>query len=361
MTANDAQLAPLFEAHSDYDVRVQQARQLRRLLFEHDWGRVGWPTEAGGIGGTALHRAIVQDELYRAGWPGPAVFEHLEIIAPTLLKYGQQEFVTAVLPEFLKGSQTWSQGFSEPEAGSDLASLRTPAVLDGDEFVVTGNKIWTSWSHYARWCLALVRTGTPEQRHRGLTMIAIDLESPGVDVRPIRQANGTNELAEVWFDDVRVPRSRLIGEINGGWAVALYLLARERGTASWLKQGAFRQRLISSAKQMREDNDRQLGNVALQIAGVRAAAVALLMRDAAGHDLGPEAAFNKLLATRTEQELFNLLRDVDGVRVAMPSDSPEDSLLEQEYLFSRIVTIYGGSQQMQLITVARHILGLQNA
>jgi alkylation response protein AidB-like acyl-CoA dehydrogenase len=304
---------------------------------------------------------VIHDELYRVGWPGPAVFEHLEIIAPTLVRFGSPEFVARALPHFLDGSQTWAQGFSEPEAGSDLASLRTRADLDGTEFVVNGHKIWTSWAKWSRWCLALVRTGTVDQRHRGLTMMAIDLHAPGVDVRPITQANGTDELAEVWFTDVRVPRDQLVGEIGGGWTVALYLLARERGTLSWLKQGGYRQRLAASAKSMREDSDRQLGEVVLQIAGVRAAAAALLARDAAGVELGPEAAFNKLLMTRTEQNLFNLLRDVDGVRTALPGDAAEDVLLQQEYLFSRIVTVYGGSRQMQLITVARHILGLDDA
>jgi alkylation response protein AidB-like acyl-CoA dehydrogenase len=361
MTANEAQLAPLFATHRDYDERVKAARELRRLLFDHDWGRVGWPQQIGGLGGDGLHRAVLHDELYRAGWPGPAVFEHLEIIAPTLVEFAEPEFAAAVLPHFLDGSRSWAQGFSEPEAGSDLASLRTRGVLDGDDVVVTGNKIWTSWSKYAHWCLALVRTGTPEQRHRGLTMIAIDLNSPGVDVRTIRQANGTDELAEVWFDAVRVPRSQLIGEIGGGWEVALYLLARERGTSSWLRQGAFRQRLGDSAKNMDENLDRQLGDVVLQIAGVRAAAATLLTHEAAGRQLGPEAAFNKLLMTRTEQNLFNLLRDLDGVPTAQPGHNDEHAVLQQEYLFSRIVTIYGGSQQMQLITVARHILGLRNA
>jgi alkylation response protein AidB-like acyl-CoA dehydrogenase len=360
MTASSAELAPLLTAQSDYDSRVRDARALRRLLYEHDWGRAGWPEVAGGIGGTILHRAVVTEELFRAGWTGPTVFEHLEIVAPTLVRFAPRDFVTSVLPSFLDGSKAWSQGFSEPEAGSDLASLRTRAVRDGDDYVVNGAKIWTSWSKWADWCLALVRTGTPEERHRGLTMIAIDLSSPGVDVRPIRQANGTDELAEVHFADVRVPATQVVGEAGRGWAVAMFLLAHERGTLSWLRHCAFRQWLAPSTKRMREDSDRQLGAVVLQLAGVRAAAAELLDRAAHGAELGPEAAFNKLLMTRTEQSLFDLLREVDGLRIALPGDTPEEVLQQQEYLFSRIVTIYGGSQQMQLITVARHILGLHD-
>jgi alkylation response protein AidB-like acyl-CoA dehydrogenase len=360
MTGRQTELTPLLMVHSDYDTRVRESRALRRLLFDHGWGRVGWPRGAGGLGGTILHRAVVHEELFRAGWTGPTVFEHLEIVAPTLVRFAAPEFVASVLPDFLDGSRAWSQGFSEPESGSDLAALRTRAERDGDDFVVNGAKIWTSWSKWADWCLALVRTGTAAERHRGLTMIAIDLNSPGVEVRPIRQANGTEELAEVHFADVRVPAGQVVGEVGRGWAVAMFLLAHERGTLSWLRHCAFRQWLTPSTKLMREDSDRQLGDVVLQLAGVRAAAGELLARAAGGAELGPEAAFNKLLMTRTEQNLFNLLREADGVRIALPGDSPEDVLQQQEYLFSRIVTIYGGSQQMQLITVARHVLGLHD-
>jgi alkylation response protein AidB-like acyl-CoA dehydrogenase len=354
---HDTELAPLLAPYSDYDRRVEQARGLRKLLAEHGWGRYGWPESVGGLGGTIVHRGIVYEELFRAGWTGPLIFEHLEIIAPTLARFAAPEFAARVLPDFIDGSKAWSQGFSEPESGSDLASLRTRAELDGDEYVITGSKIWTSWSKWADWCLALVRTGTADDRHRGLSMIAIDLNSAGVEVRAITQANGTDELAEVAFDSVRVPRSQLVGEVGAGWGVAMFLLAHERGTLSWLKHCSYRQQLLASAKSMREDHDRQVGEIALQIAGVRAAAANLLGRAAAGVQLGADAAFNKLLTTRTEQNLHNLLRDTEGIRIAMPGDSA-DVLLQQEYLFSRIVTIYGGSQQMQLITIARHILDL---
>jgi alkylation response protein AidB-like acyl-CoA dehydrogenase len=361
MTASADELAPLLAHRSDFDERVAAARTLRAVLVRSGFGRVGWPVRFGGLGGTVLSRAAIYEELFRAGWPGPAVFEHLEIIAPTLVRYAAPEFAGSVLPGFLEGSQTWAQGFSEPEAGSDLASLRTRAEVTEDGFVVTGTKIWTSWAAYARWCLVLVRTGTREERHRGLTMLAVDLRAPGVQVRPIRQANGTEELAEVVFQDVPVPGGRVVGEVGGGWQVALFLLARERGTLSWLKQGAFGQRLRRVAPRMRPEHDRQLGDVVLQLAGLRATAGALLARDAAGQELGPEAAFAKLLMSRTEQHLFDLLRDVDGIATALPGTSEEDLLVQQEYLFSRIVSVYGGSQQMQLTTVARRLLGLRDA
>jgi len=361
ISRNESRLAPLCVPQPDYDRRVESARALRRLLWDEGWGRVGWPAAYGGLDGTLVHRAVVYEELYRAGWTGPTIFEHVEIIAPTLVHYGRPEFVAGVLPGFVDGSSAWAQGFSEPEAGSDLASLRTRAVRDGDDFVVNGGKIWTTWAKYADWCLALVRTGTAEERHRGLTMIAIDLRSPGVTVRPIRQANGMEELAEVTFVDVRVPAGNLVGEVGRGWRVAMYLLARERGTLSWLRHCGMRARLARALKTMPDDTDRQVGELALQIAGVRAAAATLLRRAGEGEELGPEAAFNKLLMTRTEQNLYNLLRDVEGFRMALPDGDADQLLLQQDYLFSRIVTVYGGSQQMQLITVAKHILGLADA
>jgi alkylation response protein AidB-like acyl-CoA dehydrogenase len=353
-----AEVAPLLAPGSDFDVRVDAARRLRRLLWDTGWARYGWPDLVGGAGGTSLHRAVVTEELFRAGWTGPTVFEHLEIIAPTLVKHARPEFAAEVIPDFLSGDRAWAQGFSEPEAGSDLASLRTRADVDGDELVINGAKIWTTWAKYADWCLALVRTGTTEQRHRGLTMVALRLDSPGVVVRPLLQGNGIEELAEVAFTDVRVPITQVIGDIGTGWRVALYLLARERGTLSWLRHCGYRERIAESAASLDPNFDRQLGDVVVQTAGVRAAAATLVTRDGAGEELGPVAAYNKLLMTRTEQEMFNMLRDAHGAVLAAPGSGPEDELLRQEYLFSRIVTIYGGSRQMQLMTIARHILGL---
>ena len=354
------ELGDLLDAGSDYDARVAAARKLRRVLWDNDWGRYGWPEQVGGRGGTSLHRAVVNERLFRRGWTGPTVFEHVEIIAPTLVAHATPEFASDVVPSFLDGSRSWAQGFSEPEAGSDLASLRTRAVVDGDELVVTGNKIWTTWAKYAHWCLALVRTGTAEERHRGLTLVAIDLTSHGVQVNPIKQGNGIEELAEVAFEDVRVPLGNVVGEVGGGWRVAMYLLARERGTLAWLRHGFLRQRLSEVGASAGPDIDRQLGALVLQTAGVRASAATLLAREARGEELGPLSAYSKLLMTRTEQSLYDFLRDVDGTPVAHPGSDAADVLLQQDYHFSRIVTVYGGSQQMQLITVAKHILGLGN-
>jgi alkylation response protein AidB-like acyl-CoA dehydrogenase len=355
---NSTELALLMAPHPDYETRVVAARSLQRILFDAGWSRFGWPTWVGGWGGTALHRGIVFEELSKLGWHGPAIFEHLEIIAPTLLEFGDTDFVAERFPRFLDGTQSWVQGFSEPDAGSDLASLRTRGVVDEDCVVVTGQKIWTSWAKWGHSCLALVRTGSVEDRHRGLTMVALDLESSGVDVRPIQQANGTYELAEVFFDKVRVPLNQIVGEIDGGWTVAMHLLAHERGTLAWFRHNQFRQRLAQGADASTSLEDASLGAAIVQLAGLRATAGRQLAVDAAGGSLGPTAAFTKLLMTRLEQQLYDVLLRIHGPRMGFGVGSADDQLLHQEYLFSRVVTIYGGTEQMQLMTLANRVLKL---
>jgi alkylation response protein AidB-like acyl-CoA dehydrogenase len=359
LDANLSEVSSLLAATVNFDERVAAARKLREILFESGWGRWGWPARVGGLGGSILHRAAIYEVLSAAGWHGPTIFEHLEIIGPTLVRYADSAYAAKVMPRFLDGTRAWAQAFSEPEAGSDLASLRTRAVRDGDEYIVTGRKLWTSWAKWSNNCIALVRTGTPEERHRGLTMLALDLDQPGVDIRPIKQANGTDELAEVSFDEVRVPAAQLIGQPGEGWQVAMYLLAHERGTLSWFRHCHFRYRLAEAGGRSTEPQDVVLGQLAVELAGLRAASMALIRADAVGATLGAASAYNKLLMTRFEQRLYDALRDLYGADITAPTDDAEAALLQQEYLFSRIVTVYGGSQEMQLTTIASHILGLR--
>ncbi|MFV0316465.1 MAG: acyl-CoA dehydrogenase family protein, partial [Microthrixaceae bacterium] len=166
----------------DFARRVEVMAALMASLWDAGWCRHGWPEHLGGLGGDIWHRAAMWEALARHGVPAMAVFEHTEVLAPTLAQFGPPGFVADALPAFLSGRELWAQGFSEPDAGSDLASLRTTAVRDGDEFVVNGAKIWTSWARYATWCLLLARTGSADSRHRGLTALIVDLRSPGVEV-----------------------------------------------------------------------------------------------------------------------------------------------------------------------------------
>jgi alkylation response protein AidB-like acyl-CoA dehydrogenase len=340
-----------------YAARVEAMSGLMAALHDARWSRYGWPEPLGGCGGTILHRAAMWSALAYHGLPGMALFEHLEILGPTLVAMARAPFVAQVLPRFLSGRELWSQGFSEPDAGSDLASIRTRAVWTGDGYRVTGRKIWTSWSRYATWCLVLARTGTPESRHRGVTALAVDLRSPGVEVRTIEQANGTDELAEVTFDDVFVPAERMVGAAERGWDVAMYILSHERGTFAWFRHGFLYTRLLEQLRYGREAGDRALGDALLDLAAVSATSYEALRTHSRGSTLGPRAAMTKLLLCEAERSVHDWMLSMDG-DLAVGVHDDETAVLRQDYLFSRIVTIYGGSQQMQLETVAKRVLDL---
>ena len=324
-------------------------------LYEAGWSRYGWPLEVGGFGGTIAHRAVMWEALARHGVASMALFEHLEILAPTLVAHGPTAFVAHALPSFLSGSELWAQGFSEPDAGSDLASLRTRATPDGDGFLITGRKIWTSWARYARWCLVLARTGPTESRHRGLTAFIVDLRAPGVEVSAIEQANGTDELAEVAFDGVYVGADRIVGELDGGWAIAMHILSHERGTFAWFRHCFLYQHLRACAEHASDRDERGLGEALLDLAAVTATAHAGVAAHSTGVTLGPKAAYTKLLLCVSEQAVNDCVLESEP-ELAVGAQTAEVALQRQDYLFSRIVTVYGGSQQMQLNTIAKQIL-----
>lgn len=338
--------------------RVELMSALMAALHDAGWSRFGWPEHLGGLGGSFLHRAAMWLSLANHGVPTMAVFEHLEVLAPTLAALGDAAFVGDVLPAFLAGRECWAQGFSEPEAGSDLASLRTRALAAGDGYSITGRKIWTSWARYATWCLVLARTGSVESRHRGLTAFAVDLRSPGVEVRAIEQANGTDELAEVTFDDVQVPGGRVIGDIDGGWKVAMHILSHERGTYAWFRHCFLNRDLLEHVPDAPGVSDHRVGDALLDLTAVSATSSAALRSHASGLTLGPRAAITKLLLCAAEQAVQDSIFDGDR-DLAVGTQTEDVAVLRQDYLFSRIVTVYGGSQQMQLETIANQLLELR--
>jgi len=341
----------------DHPERVEAMSELMAALYDAGWSRYGWAPLVGGCGGTITHRAALWESLARHGVPGMMLFEHLEILAPTLVAYGPTSFVAEALPAFLAGREFWAQGFSEPDAGSDLASLRTIAAADGDDFLITGRKIWTSWARYATWCLLLARTGDPDSRHRGLTAFIVDLRSPGIEVSPIAQSNGTDELTEVTFDGVAVGRDRIVGTVDGGWAVAMHILGQERGTFAWFRHCFLYQQLGACAVRGNGHNDRALGEALVDLAAVTATAYAGVLSHADGASLGPQAAYTKLLLCAGEQAVQDCILAGDS-DLAAGIQTAEVAKQRQEYLFSRIVTVYGGSQQMQLDTIAKQLLRL---
>ena len=338
--------------------RVDAMSVLLGALYHAGWARYGWPEDLGGLGGSILHRAAMWEALARHGVPSMALFEHLEVLGPTLVALGPPGLVRTLLPKFLAGEERWAQGFSEPNAGSDLADLRTRGVEVDGGFAVSGRKVWTSWAKYARWCLVLVRTGSADSRHRGLTALVVDLHDPRVEVSAIEQANGTDELAEVVFDEVFVPETHVIGAIGDGWQVAMHILGHERGTYAWFRHCFLNNHLAEHARRSIARSDAALGESMLDLVAVAAASAQALRTHQSGDLLGPHAAFTKLLLCNAEQHLFDWIRGIDATAVWLTTETGAHTSLQQDYLFSRIVTIYGGSQQMQLETIAKRILRL---
>jgi alkylation response protein AidB-like acyl-CoA dehydrogenase len=317
---------------------------------------------AGGLGGDERHRAVLYDELSAHGLPVPGQHLVMETLGPPTVRFAP-EVARTLFPGFLGGTEWWGQGFSEPEAGSDLASLRCRATREGDDYIVNGQKLWTSYGATARRLVCLVRTGTTESRHRGLSMLLIDVDTPGLQTRPIALASGREELAEVFFDSVRVPASRLIGEHDQGWAVAMYLLQFERGMYAWLTSTVLLQRLNTLRNQLRDRGIRRdgsavrLGNVYLDIVALRARSAQTVQRLAEGETIGPEASTDKILLGTAEQSLYDAARDLLGPLIDIGT-GPDLDTWRDEWWYSRAATILGGSAEVQRGIIADRVLKL---
>ena len=337
---------------------------LMRVLYDAGLGRYGMPVSAGGLGGDVRHWAVLFDELARAGITPTGQHSLLVTLAYPLAKFAPR-LAAAYLPEFLSGDGWWGQGFSESEAGSDLAALRCRATRQGDDYVISGHKIWTSHAETANRIFLLARTGTPESRHRGLSMILVDVDLPGVTVRPIKLASGRAELAECFFDDVHVPAGRLIGAEGEGWAVAMYLLQYERAAWAWLRAAVLLQRLrvlvglladgTATAPAASAAVSEVLGTVYLDLLSLRARSVDTVRRLAAGQTVGPEASADKLLLGACEQSVYDAARSLLGPRFLFGDACRQ---WREEWWYSRTTTVYGGSAEVQRGIIADRVLKL---
>lgn len=346
------------------DGLVHDAAVMARLNAD-GWNRYGWPEAVGGLGGNEIHRAVFYEELSHAMLPIPAQHWTLETLGPALLKFAP-DLAAAYLPGYLRGAEWWGQSFSEPESGSDLASLRTRAADDGaGGFVINGQKIWTSQGPTATRLLALVRTGTPESRHRGLTMIMIDADTPGVTIRPIALASGRRELAEVFFDDVRVDRRRVVGEVDGGWAVAMHLMQYERGMYGY----AVLNKVLTELGRLREDmvtagstgaQRERFARVYVDVAAARARTATTVRRLAAGEAVGADSSIDKLLFGRAEKEVNDLILDINRERMVagIGCSGAQLDTARAEWWYSRAATVMGGTAEVQRGIIADHLLGL---
>ncbi len=331
------------------------------------WNHYGWPAEAGGAGGDPLYRAVLYDELSAAGLPVPDQFDLIETLGPPVVKFAPH-LAAEYFPRYLSGQEWWAQCFSEPEAGSDLAALRTRAQRDGDDYVVTGHKLWASHGVTATRAVCLVRTGTVESRHRGLSMLMIDLSAPGVSVRPVALASGLNELAEIYFDDVVVPASRLIGEEGQGWTVAMYLLQYERAMYAWASgavalrhfdelRDQLRVRRNETGRPLAPGAGRRLADCYADIITLRAQSARTVHRLAAGEAVGPEASVDKVLLATAKIGLYDVARELLGPEFLLGS-SGQSRKWRSDWWFSRSATILGGSAEVQRTIIADHLLKL---
>ena len=222
---------------------VKYLREWQRKLYDGGWAGISWPKEFGGRGATLMEQAIFQEELARAGAPPLVGTIGLSLVGPTIIALGTAEQKARYLPKILSGEEIWCQGFSEPNAGSDVAAVGTKAARDGDEFIINGQKIWTSFAQMADWCLLLVRTDGEAPKHKGLTCLLADMHAEGVAVRPLRQMSGDSGFNEVFFSNVRVPVVQVLGEVNKGWTTAIAALMNERANLGTGIQVIFKRNL----------------------------------------------------------------------------------------------------------------------
>jgi alkylation response protein AidB-like acyl-CoA dehydrogenase len=348
----------------DQIVEAQQTLNAEGLAVPH------WPVEWGGQDWTELQRHLWHEEMQRAGVPIPLAF-NASMIGPVIAHFGTQEQKERFLPATANLDIWWSQGFSEPDAGSDLASLRTTAVRDGDDWVVNGQKTWTTLGQHGDWIFTLVRTDPEVKKQAGISMLLIDMTTPGVEVRPIELIDGGHEVNEVWFSDVRVPGDLLVGELNGGWTIAKFLLGNERvGVAP----SGIIKRVIARIKGLAEDRFADDPLLRARIAQLENEVLALeltTMRVAANSTEGkphPASSVLKLKGSELQQAVSELVLDLagpGGLGSGAGDDGQGDTdLTEWEraagpiYLNLRKASIYGGSNEVQRQIISRNILGL---
>jgi alkylation response protein AidB-like acyl-CoA dehydrogenase len=333
--------------------------KVKRLAFDAGWMRWGWPERVGGLGGSPLLRAYLGEALTSRDLVEPGIYSMTEVLAPTMIDYAAPELAATTVPRLLRGDETWCQGFSEPGTGSNLASLACRATRTADGWRVTGQKVWTSLAQFAERCVLLTRTGTLESAHRGITALFVDMDSPGITVRPIETMHGLPEFSEVFFDDTLVPFERMLGAEGQGWAVAMDLLPYERSTALW-HRGAYLHRRMESLLAAAHDgglDPRAVGEVAQQLFAFRARSRGTQHRLDRGDKLGAETSIDKVLLATVEQSVFDLAADGLAADVVL-GDDPVASRWRSEFLYSRAATIYGGSAEIQRNIIARRLLDL---
>jgi alkylation response protein AidB-like acyl-CoA dehydrogenase len=358
------------------------ARNWQRILSLKGWGAPQWPVEYGGCGWSAIRKHIFLEEIYRADAP-EYLWQGLHMMAWVFIAFGSAAMKARFLPPMLCGEEVWAQGFSEPGAGSDLASLRTSAVLEADQWVVNGQKIWTSDAKDCEWGFFLVRTDATVKPQRGLSFVVIKLDTPGVTVRPIRSIDGRSELNEVFLDNVRIPHDQLVGEPGQGWTYAKYLLEKERTASAFLY---FNKRTLEKAKQLARDMrvdgirlldtaefGRKVARVEADLQALEYSVLRVLTQEKFSYDLNAVVSSLKVRGSEMQQRVTDLRlealgaqslrffsRGDPGIPAAVSSGLwPELAVgATSIFLHVRASTIYGGTREVQKNIIAKTAFGL---
>jgi len=364
LDANQEELAPRYRPPGTLDDHIAQMQRVKSILFEAGWMQFGWPERVGGRGGSPMLRTELGAAIAARDLADPGLFSLIEVLAPTLIDFAAPALAAEVVPRLLSGAELWCQGFSEPDSGSDLASLRCRAVPQGDArtasaWVINGQKVWTSLAQYSDRCVLLTRTGPLDSRQRGITAFFVDMDTPGITVRPIEMINGELEFTQVFFDDVVVPADRILGELDGGWAVAMSILPYERSSCFWQRIAYLYRRLQSLVDVVSNDERAAevVGEVYLQLHAVRARSRATQHRLAETGMLGAETSIDKVLVATAEQTTYDAVRRLLAGMLEMDEGMAAERW-RSEYLYSRAATIYGGTLEVQRNIIARRLLEL---
>ena len=362
--------------HMTFQEKVAVRRAWQKKLFEAGWIGIGWPKEYGGRGASLMQEAIYNEEMARAQAPATANVIGLNMVGPTILAVGTPQQKARYLPKILSGEEIWCQGFSEPNAGSDVASLQTRAVREGDHFVVTGQKVWTSYGYVADLCILLVRTDFEAPKHKGLSYLIVDMKLPGVSTRPLVQMTGEAEFAELFFENVKVPVENLVGELNKGWMVAITTLMHERGSLSLTIIVVLEQRLQAlielsrrstlNGKPVLEDPQvrQRIARLYTDVKTFKLNTMRQLSTLSQGHLPGPEGSLLKLQWSEFNQRLVELAFEIEGPFSSLAPDSvdaPSEGRWQYEYLRARGNTIEAGTSEVQRNIVAERVLGLPHS
>jgi alkylation response protein AidB-like acyl-CoA dehydrogenase len=353
--------------------RFDYLRAWQRKLYDAGWAGISWPKDFGGRGAPVMEQVIFIEEMARAEAPPMANVIALGLIGPTIIAFGTPEQKKRYLAKMLSAEEIWCQGFSEPNAGSDLAALSTAAVLDGDHFVVNGQKVWTSYAWAADWCELVVRTDPTVPKHKGLTALLVDMHSPGVEVRGLKQMSGESEFGEIFFRDVRVPVANVVGKVNEGWGVAMGTLMHERGTFGAALQVNYRRnfnRLVEIAKHIDRNGKpasedpvirQKLAQCYAEIEVMRLNQLRAFSRINETGVPGPEGSIQKIFWSELNQRFQQVAMEILGPYGQLAHGSPDafdEGQWAYGYLRSRGNTIEAGTSEIQRNIIGHFVLGL---